>query len=56
MIVKPYSPNLGAVIKGVDLSRHISDTELNVSSLNEGVYMVQVTQNDATATRKLIIK
>jgi len=34
----------------------ISDTELNVSSLNEGVYMVQVTQNDATATRKLIIK
>ena len=29
MIVKPYSPNLGAVIKGVDLSRHISDTELN---------------------------
>ena len=34
----------------------ISDSELNVSSLNEGVYMFQVTQNDATATRKLIIK
>ena len=29
MIVKPYSPNLGAVITGIDLSRHISDTELN---------------------------
>ncbi len=34
----------------------ISDTELNVSSLKGGVYIVQVIQNNATATRKLIIK
>lgn len=34
----------------------ISGTELNVSSLVGGVYMVQVTQNSATATKKLIIK
>ena len=29
MIAKPYSPNLGAVITGIDLSKPISDTELN---------------------------
>lgn len=33
----------------------ISGTELNISSLKGGVYMVQVVQNDATATRKLIV-
>ena len=33
----------------------ISGTELNISSLKDGVYMVQVIQNDATATRKLIV-
>ena len=29
MIVKPYSPNLGAVVTGIDLSKPISDIELN---------------------------
>ena len=33
----------------------ISGTELNIASLKSGVYMVQVIQNDATATRKLIV-
>tara|TARA_R110002110_G_scaffold92680_10_gene241884 strand:+ start:1079 stop:2188 length:1110 start_codon:yes stop_codon:yes gene_type:complete len=33
----------------------ISGTELNISSLKGGVYMVQVVQNNATATRKLIV-
>ncbi len=33
----------------------ISGTELNISSLKGGVYMVQVIQNNATATRKLIV-
>jgi hypothetical protein len=33
----------------------ISGTELNISSLRSGVYMVQVIQNSATATRKLIV-
>ena len=27
MIVKPYSPNLGAVITGLDLSKSISEIE-----------------------------
>ncbi len=26
--IKPYSPNLGAVVKGIDLSKKITDTEL----------------------------
>jgi taurine dioxygenase len=29
VIVKPYSPNLGAVITGIDLSKTISDSEIN---------------------------
>jgi hypothetical protein len=33
----------------------ISGSELNIASLKSGVYMVQVVQNDATATRKLIV-
>ncbi len=33
----------------------ISGTELNIASLKGGVYMVQVIQNNATATRKLIV-
>jgi hypothetical protein len=33
----------------------ISGTELNIASLKDGVYMVQVIQNDDTATRKLIV-
>jgi hypothetical protein len=33
----------------------IPGTELNISSLKSGVYMVQVIQNNATATRKLIV-
>lgn len=38
------------------LSTTLEGTELNISSLQEGVYMVQVTQNSATATKKLIVK
>jgi hypothetical protein len=37
------------------INTSISGTELNISSLKSGVYMVQVTQNNATATRKLIV-
>ena len=33
----------------------ISGTELNIASLKSGVYMVQVVQNDARATRKLVV-
>lgn len=38
------------------ISATIEGSELNISSLQEGVYMVQVTQNNATATKKLIVK
>lgn len=38
------------------ISTTLEGTELNISSLQEGVYMVQVTQNNATATKKLIVK
>lgn len=34
----------------------IANTVLNVSTLNGGIYMIQVTQNNATTVTKLIIK
>ncbi len=34
----------------------IANTQLNVSTLKGGIYMIQVTQNKATTTGKLIIK
>ena len=30
IIVKPFSPNLGSIITGVDLSKNISDLEFSV--------------------------
>ena len=30
IIVKPYSPNLGGVITGIDLSKPISNSELTL--------------------------
>ena len=34
----------------------IADSQLNVSSLKAGVYMVSVTQNKATVTKKLVVQ
>jgi hypothetical protein len=34
----------------------ISSKELNVSSLNPGVYIIKVNEDNATATRKLIVR
>lgn len=34
----------------------ISDSELNISALNAGVYMVSVTQNKDTVTKKLVVQ
>ena len=34
----------------------ITDSELNISSLKAGVYMVSVTQNKATVTKKLVVQ
>lgn len=33
-----------------------TNKEINLSNLNAGVYIIQVKENNATATRKLIIK
>jgi hypothetical protein len=32
------------------------DNTLNVSNLNTGVYIVKITQNNASITKKLVIK
>lgn len=34
----------------------ISSRELNVSSLNPGVYIIKINEENATATRKLIVR
>ncbi len=34
----------------------VSNNTLNVSNLNTGIYILKITQNDATATKKLVIK
>jgi hypothetical protein len=34
----------------------ISSKELNVSSLNSGVYIIKITEKNASATRKLILR
>jgi len=34
----------------------LNSRELNVSNLSPGVYIIKIKEDDATATRKLIIK
>ncbi len=43
-------------ILGKSVINTVVNRDLDVSSLNQGIYMVQVTQEGATATKKLIIK
>jgi hypothetical protein len=38
------------------LQTTISTKELNISSLSPGVYIIKINEDDATATRKLIVK
>lgn len=38
------------------LSRDIIDPQINLSSLKSGVYILKVTENNRTATRKLVVK
>ncbi|MDV7400026.1 T9SS type A sorting domain-containing protein, partial [Arthrospira platensis SPKY1] len=40
---------------GKEVLRVNVETQLNVSGLNKGVYMVQVKENNQTATLKLVI-
>ena len=35
---------------------NVNNKEVNVGALNSGVYIIKIKENDATATRKLIIK
>lgn len=37
-------------------SRDVIDPKVNLSSLKSGVYILKVTENNRTATRKLVIK
>lgn len=38
------------------LSKRMENNELNISGLKTGIYLVQVTQNGATVTKKLIVE
>ena len=38
------------------INTSISNKQLDISVLNAGMYVVQVTQNEATATKKLVVK
>ncbi|MEZ7499073.1 T9SS type A sorting domain-containing protein [Flavobacterium sp. Arc3] len=38
------------------LQTSISSKEVNVSSLNPGVYIIKINEDNATATRKLIVR
>ncbi|MGL5112327.1 MAG: T9SS type A sorting domain-containing protein [Flavobacterium sp.] len=38
------------------LQTQLNSRELNVSSLSPGVYIIRINENQATATRKLIIR
>lgn len=38
------------------LQTQINSKELNIASLSPGVYIIKITEGDATATRKLIVK
>ncbi len=38
------------------LQTMISSKELNISSLSPGVYIIKINEDDATATRKLIVR
>lgn len=38
------------------LQTMISSRELNVSNLTPGVYIIKINENDASATRKLIVR
>ncbi|GGD90296.1 T9SS type A sorting domain-containing protein [Planktosalinus lacus] len=52
---QPIQVNVFDVLGKQVLSRTISDNRLNVSNLKSGIYLVQVTQNNSTSTKKLIV-
>lgn len=38
------------------LQTPLSSKELNISSLSPGIYIIKIRENEATATRKLIVR
>ena len=42
--------------KQVVIDTNVVDGRLNISSLNAGIYIVKLTQNNSTTTKKLIIE
>ena len=44
------------VLGKVILTVSISQNELNISKLKAGIYIIKITENNITATRKLIVK
>lgn len=38
------------------LQTELNSRELNISTLSPGIYIIQIKEGDATATRKLIVK
>lgn len=51
----PFDVSVFDVLGKQVISKTISNNALNVSSLKSGIYLVQVTQNNTTSTKKLII-
>ena len=56
IIVKPYSPNLGGVVTGIDLSKEISNSELNFIKDAFNHYQVLFFQNQSEIPPKLQVK
>lgn len=52
---QPIQVNVFDVLGKQVLSRTVSSNTLNVSSLKAGIYLVQVTENNTTSTKKLIV-
>ena len=38
------------------INQTLTNNRINVSALNAGVYIVKISQNDASVTKKLVIK
>ena len=56
IIVKPYSPNLGGVVTGIDLSKEISNSELNFIKDAFNQFQVLFFQNQSEIPPKLQVK
>ncbi|TYB79911.1 T9SS type A sorting domain-containing protein [Bizionia myxarmorum] len=44
------------VLGNTIMSETLSGKELNISKIKPGIYIIKITENNVTATRKLIVK